>query len=180
MSYTEIYSFGKDGNAELTEEVHNAWRGAMAIWRIMEERYLEPLPKPSWMGDDDYKERGYSRCGQPFLDEEHPLKAIWDLWKDSKISETDKIVLGSTFDNVVVMRENIEEIIKAFENFEGETSLKEQAEILRDILKDEETIAIAWNQTSVNGDAWSNYEEEKEQTPYNLLEQTDHWDLFKG
>lgn len=27
MSYTEIYAFGKDGNAYLAGEVHNAWRG---------------------------------------------------------------------------------------------------------------------------------------------------------
>ncbi len=183
MSYTEIYGFGKDGDAGGLEDVKNAWRGAMAVWQIMEDRYLDPLPKPIWMSDKDYKKSGYSRTCQPpsFKDNEpNPLKPIWDLWTNNKVSRTDKIVLGTTFDKVVVMRENIKETSKAFEEFKGETSLKEQAKILREALEDDDNIAVAWNQTSICGDTWSNYDEEKEEsTPYNLHKQTDHWNLYK-
>ena len=37
MSYTEIYGFDKSGDAYMQEEVQNAWRGAMAVWSILEE-----------------------------------------------------------------------------------------------------------------------------------------------
>ena len=185
MSYTEIYGFGKDGNAGGLEDVKNAWRGAMAIWGILEDKYLEPLPRPMWMSEEDYKERGYSRTCQPpsFSDNApNPLKPVWDLWNDEKVSRTDKIVLGTTFDRAIVMRANIEETAKAFEEFEGETSLKEQAKILHEALEDEDNIAIGWNQTSVCGDTWSNYnydEEKEESIPYNLYKQTDHFDMFE-
>lgn len=36
MSYTEIYKFGKDGNAECFSEIKNAWRGIKHL--LMVER----------------------------------------------------------------------------------------------------------------------------------------------
>ena len=184
MSYTEIFAFGKDGNAKRFADVGNSWRGGMAIWGILEDRYLEPLPKPSWMNDEEYKKHGYSRAAIPPLNSgaANPLKSVWDLWTDQRVSRTDKIVLGTTFDHVVVMSGNIEETAKAFEEFKGETSLKEQAKILIKALEDKDTIAVSWNQTSVNGDTWTSYnydEKNEESTPYNIHKQTDHWNLFE-
>ena len=185
MSYTEIFVFRKDGNAGGLEDVKNSWRGAMAIWRILEKKYLDPLPRPMWMTLENYKELGYSRTCQPpsYIDSKSsPQKPIWDLWNDENVSRVDKIALGTTFDKVVVMRGNIEETAKAFEEFKGDTSLNEQAKILREALEDEYNIAIGWNQTSVNSDTWSNYnydEENEESTPYNLHKQTDHFDMFE-
>ncbi len=43
MSFTEIYAFDKAGIPRLYGVVHNAWRGAMAVWNIMEERHLPPF-----------------------------------------------------------------------------------------------------------------------------------------
>lgn len=34
MSYTEIFAFGKDGNAYMAGAAHNSWRGAMQADRI--------------------------------------------------------------------------------------------------------------------------------------------------
>lgn len=183
MSYTEIYAFKKDGNAIFLGETKNSWRGAMSIWRIMEERYLTPLSKPYWMLQEDYDKNGYSRCGAvSFGKEPNPIKEIWDLFVEEKVSRVDKIVLGTTFDKIIVMRENVEETIKAFQAFEGETSLTEQSEIIKKIFEDDECIAIAWNQTSVCGDTWLNYggydEETEEEIPYNILTMEDHGDLF--
>ena len=42
MSYTEIFAFNKEGNAYMAGMARNAWRGAMTIWNIMEERHLPP------------------------------------------------------------------------------------------------------------------------------------------
>ena len=181
MSYTEIYKFGKDGNAENLGEVRNAFRGAMAVWMEMEKRYLSPYPKPMWMDDADYKERGYSRTsasmGLP-MGGKSPMQEIWDLGDIERVSKQEKIVMLSTLDNVIVMRENIEELREAFESFDGETSLKEQAEIIKEALTDEDVIAVAWNQTSVNADVWTYYDEDEEYSQYNILTGEKHWKLF--
>lgn len=192
MSYTEIFYFGKDGKANSLDETQNSHRGAMAVWDIMDKKYLEPLPRPSWMDIDDYNKRGYRRSSASMALHNgiNSLKEVWDLWTSDKTSRIDKIVLGSTFDKVIVMRDNIDELIKAFQIFYevdgSNTSLKEQADILIEAINDDDICddicAIAWNQTSVNGDSWTNIiwdDEEDDYIPYNYLEQTDHFDLFK-
>ncbi len=182
MSYTEIYKFKKDGHAEFLDEVKNAFRGAMAIWIIVEKRYL-PKYTPDWASIFDDSTRDFSRTSDFRGDK---IQEIWDLHTNSKVSEIDKIVLGSTFDNVVVMKKDIPRLIEAFRSFEGETSLKEQAVIIEDAFKnDKDLIAIAWNQTSVNGDAWESDdlgvddEGEEYYLPYSVLTGTKHWDLFE-
>lgn len=40
MSYAEIVGFNKEGDAYSQADIHNAFRGAMAIWRAMEENIL--------------------------------------------------------------------------------------------------------------------------------------------
>jgi hypothetical protein len=81
--------------------------------------------------------------------------------------------------------ENIEKVLKAFRNFDrddGETSLKEQADVISEALeKNNDIIAFGWNMTSVNPCVWtsSNYDEEKgECLGYNLEKDTKHWFLF--
>ena len=154
----------------------------MAVWRNLEKKYLTPLEKPIWMDQKDYDEHGYSRSSvPPFGDKPNPLQEVWDLFRKDDVSRQDKIILGTTFDNVVVMKENLQDVIDAFENFEFDTSLKEQAKIFREALEDDDLIGVAWNQTSVSADTWTNfnYDEEKEESiPYNLNEQKEHWSLF--
>ena len=181
MSYTEIYKFKKDGNAECFAEVKNAFRGAMSVWRIIEKKYLPPYI-PTWAIGDTPQE--YSRASD-FTG--NGLKEVWGLFDAGKLSKVDKIVLGSTFDNVVVMRDDLPELCEAFRAFDGETSLKEQAEkIFCELQNDDSFLAIAWNQTSVNGDAWESDEtgldEDGEEIylPYNLLKHDKHWNLFES
>lgn len=178
MSYTEIYKFKKDGDAECFAEMRNAFRGAMAVWETIEKRYL-PKHKPSWSPDNEDYSRVTDMRG-------NGLKEVWALFDGDKISETDKIVLGSTFDNVVVMKDHIPELIEAFRAFEGDTSLKEQADLIESAYQtDEDLIAIAWNQTSVNSDAWEadevkTDEDGEEYYPsYNLFRQDKHWTFSK-
>lgn len=181
MSYTEIYAFEKDGNACFYSEVRNAWRGAMAIWRTLEEKYLLSLPFPSGWSLVNRDRNYYSRTTATITDAD-AMKEIWDLAKDERLSENERIVLKTTFDYVVVKKEDLPKVIDAFNDFEGETSLKEQAEILVKMFNDDDVIAVGWNQTSVNGDTWGNfggYDEEKyEDIPYNILTMDKHWFLF--
>jgi len=159
MSYTEICGFDKKGNAYLQASVRNSWRGAMAIWNILGKRYLSAY----------------------YQTDANTIKEVWDLFNSDNISDIDRIVLGTTYDKVIVKKEKFSELIKAFKNFEGETSLKEQAEILKIMADDENCIAVAWNQTSVNDNTWANFDyddEAGESIAYNMFENGDHWYLF--
>lgn len=173
MSYTEIYGLTKN-SAFILEEIRNAWRGAMAIWLILEKKYL-PKYYPKW---GIKKDEDYSRTSDLF--NENAMKEIWDLFKSDKVSRTDKIVLGTTFDNVLVKVDSLQEVLTAFRNFEGETSLKEQANTIeKAIAADSKIIAIGWNQTSVNESPWTFFDNEREEDcGYNIETGTRHWFLM--
>lgn len=164
MSYTEIVGFNKEGNAYSQADIYNAFRGAMAIWRAMEEKYL-PVGR-------------FSRCVMGG----EGMREIYNLLRSEKVSENDKICLASTFDNVVVKKKDFQKVITAFREFDAETSLKEQADVLEEMLVDEGCIAVAWNQTSVNENNWligGGYDEEKgEYIPYNLFSGKKHQYIF--
>ena len=165
MSYTEMVGFNKDGSAYSQADIHNAFLGAMEVWRRMEEKYLP-------MGQ-------FSRC---VMGSEKDMREIWDLVGNDKVSENDQICLATTFDNCVVKKEDFHKVITAFREFDGETSLSEQADVIEEMLADEDCIAVAWNQTSVNCNQWlsDSFNEEKEEyIPYNLFSGEKHFYLFK-
>lgn len=187
MSYTEIYGFHKNGDAYLYEEIKNAFRSGMAIWNFLEEKYLPPyLPeyakKMGYKTAEEYNRAGHksSRCISVF--EPNAIQEIWDLADSDKVSETDKICLYTTFDKCLVKKDDIPLVVKAFREFDGETSLKEQADVFEEMYADDDCIAVGWNQTSVNCDTWSNaggYDEETDKNkPYNCLNGDKHFWLF--
>lgn len=189
MSYTEMVSFNKEGIAEDYADIKNAFRGAHAIWGIVEKRYLpifRPSYVPKWIEDEDlesYLKYRPSRLIPTLNQEEHlnNMKEIWNLFHSDKVSRVDKIVLGTTFDKVLVKREDFKELIDAFNSFEGETSLKDQAEVIEKMMEDENIIAVGWNQNSVTSNQWicAEYDEENEETiPYNCLTGENHFWLF--
>lgn len=157
-------------------EVKNAWRGAMAVWNILDRKYLPPFI-PDWAKNDAPRQEGYFRMASMDT-KEH--QEIWDLRKSEKVSEIDKVVLLSTFDNVIVWKKDLPDLIEAFRKFEGETSLKEQADIIEKAFnEDKDLIAIGWNQTSVNGDTWRVYDKRDNEKPYNLKKNDKHWSFFE-
>lgn len=184
MSATEIYGFDQNGDAHQVGQVENAWRGAMAIWMALEQLYL-PEYVPEWAKGlpDDFIQRfhqeGFSRLSD-ILNRE-AMKDIWVLFEKDEVHLVDKIVLGTTFDYVVVKREDMPRLLKAFREFEGNSSLEEQAGIIQTMYESGEWMAVAWNQTSVNGESWDKFEhceEDGEAKPYNLFQFSKHWFLF--
>lgn len=178
MSYTELYRITKGGKVVQFAETHNSHRGAMAIWMIMEKKYLHPY-FPSWATQMPENDRYYRCCGG----DKEALTELWDLIDKNFVSFNDKVVLGSTYDNVYVKRENIDELLTCFDEFGGETSLKEQANEIRELIKfDKKFIGIAWNQTSINGDVWlSPFRKDNDGYPrtYNIFkDKGKHWELF--
>ncbi len=161
MSYTEIVGFDKSGNAYAQADIKNAFRGAVAIWEIMGKKY----------------------CGHgASMWNINEMKEIWNLSDDKKVPIEERIVMFSTLDNCLVKKENFERLINAFRTFGGETSLKEQADVLEEMLAGEDCIAVGWNQTSVSKNKWlsfGGYDEEKEEyIPYNCISGTEHYWLF--
>jgi len=181
MSYTELFGLTKD-STENIGETRNAWRGAMAVWVILEKKYL-PKFIPDWaIGLGGTKqEEGYSRTST--FGENSKMGEIWGLINDSRLSRSEKIVLASTFDNVLAKVDTIDQVLLAFREFNGETSLREQADVIEQAIKgNPELIAIGWNQTSVNGDTWGTEnlnEETEEYTGYNIETGTRHWFLIE-
>lgn len=152
----------------------------MAVWVFLEKKYL-PKYTPDWAIKIGEENKDYSRTGA-MCEKNNPMQEIWSLFKSDKITSSERIVLGSTFDNVLVKVRGISKVLKAFREFGGETSLKEQSDLIeKAIKKNKKIIAIGWNQTSVNGDTWSNehYDEKLDENKgYNLEKDTRHWFLM--
>lgn len=194
MSYTEIYAFDAEGNAKIYGETRNAWRGAMAVWNIMDERHLPPyIPdsvkclawyRPEIPYEEIVKCIGFKpgRLNAFFGKGENPVNEIWSLANSLRVPLHERIVLHTTFDRCLVRKKHLHRVIDAFKRFEGETSLKEQADILQKAADDPGIIAVGWNQTSVNADSWYNaggYDEATEESiPYNCLTGDSHYWLF--
>ena len=168
MSYTELYAFNKQGTAKFIGETSNSHRSAAAIWYQLGLKYI-------WSDYKGIREDDYQK--------------VWDLIFDTRLT-TEKIVLWTTFDYIVVDKEDIPFVIDAFHAYEGETSLKEQAEIFQKAFDSGKYIAFAWNQTSVNGDNWRNwgiYANWRRGVPYNIFKENGtfwssgkHHNLFKS
>lgn len=98
------------------------------------------------------------------------MQEIWNLIKNDNIPRDERLILGTTLDNVLVKKENIPILLYAFNKFEANTSLKDQAKTIQEAIKNNDDISvIAWNQTSVCDSPWNNY---------NYLKQKEHWFLF--
>jgi hypothetical protein len=136
MSYTEIYRITKKGNTVLAGEIRNAHRGAMAVWTFLEDKYLPPNIK--------YGQKMTRMIGD--------AQEVWDLAKDTRLTDGERICLLSTFDNVLVLKEDVFRLTKAFREFTGITSLSEQADVIEKAATHKNCYGVCWNQTSVNAD----------------------------
>jgi hypothetical protein len=148
MSCTEMVFFNKDGAASEKIELENSWRGAMAIWSFLSEKYLH---RKLSFGSN--------------------IQEVVNLCDNETVSIQEKICLMTTLDKVLVKEENFEKVLMAFRAFEGNTSLKEQADVLE---SRDDVIAVGWNQTSVSENFWLDREK-----PYNCITEEEHWWLFE-
>lgn len=166
VSYTTLYKVPESGEIELAGEFHNSHRGAMLVWMLMSEAYLH---RPFSLSNDVQS-----------------AKPTWNLWKNPDVRLSDRIVMASTFDKIMVKRENIPRLVQAIEDysrrFDPGTLLK-QACILKELASDETCFAVCWNQTSVCADAWyvPGETDDEEWRPFDLSRDHDygHWFLFE-
>jgi hypothetical protein len=171
MSRTEIYAIRpEDGSTELEAEIHNSWRGAVHVWTTLAVQY--GLLGPG--------EEGYLMIRPGLLDQ------MWKLKDDDRLSWWEKVCLISTFDQVVILRDDIERLIEAYGLWVAmhgsDGSQGEQLRVFQQILDHERPFrGICFNQTSVNSNPWWVYDgsgEDEEGRPFNIDRDTDWWSLF--
>lgn len=83
---------------------------------------------------------------------------FWDLFYDSRLSLDERIVLGSTYDFVLVKKEDLSQLIKAQKKVFAEmkieyptSALKEEYELLESIMNDD-FYAIGWHRNNISCD----------------------------
>lgn len=168
-----MYAVEAGGDVVPFAEFQNAHGGAIAVWRVLAERYL---------------------AGTPFFELlQGGLKELFALAREGKMEPWETVVLMTTCDNVVLPVEHVESVASAFEEFDrhhGDQqreqsyafSIPDQARELRRMVEEREEEGwrgVCWNQTSVNGDApwygvWEDGEED-ESRPYNIDRDDVHW-----
>jgi len=155
MTEVIIYGVNKNGNVEYVGEADNSWAGAMHVWGRISKKYA--LPGGLF---------GY--------------QALWNAVDKGILQPFENMVVKSTFDDMIVEKKDIPELLQAYAMYDTEypgSNLAEQAEIItEEILNNEDMIGVCWNQTSVNSNPWTNGydEEEDEPIPYNMLTGTRH------
>ena len=152
MSYTELYKIDKNEDVHLYKEYQNSHLGAMFLWRILIEEYF-PKVKYYWEllnGDEQYK--------------------FWDLHKRDDFPKYLGKVLQSTYDNVVIERCDLIQLSKDFNEFalkydkDNNSHFSKYSEDLNKMLEeDKDFFGICWNQTSINGNPWTVYEENEDE-----------------
>ena len=155
------------GEIEPYAEFGNAWHGAMQIWSQVCKRYL----------GRDFSMASATDGGD---------KECWNLTGEDRVPFDHRIVLASTFDTVMVKRENIPRLIQAMEqyikDFDEPGHLPAQIEKLTELVDDESCFAVCWQQTSC-ADTWFGYDEcptcgHEKSRPYDVSKDEDHWFLF--
>lgn len=159
MSTTEIYGIENNGNVVAYGSAQNSWLGGMHVWNTLNEKY----------GFGGNMMFGFDR--------------IWKSFNKGVYEDYENVVLGSTFDYVVVMKEDFGKLIGNFEKYYGlypNSNFGEQIEVIKSMKTDEDIMGVAWCQTSVADDLWDfGYDEEDETIPYNIFKGEKHWNLFE-
>lgn len=150
MSYIEIFKFDENGDSESFGTVNNTWLGAMRVWDILGKKY----------------------CGHgASIFDKGQMEAIWNLVGNKTVTLDEKIVLCTTFDKCLVKKEDIPKVIDAFRkfDFDGNTNLNEQADILESLYEEPNCIAVGFHQNNVSCEQWFDY---------NCIRNNEHFWLF--
>lgn len=172
MSYVEIYKIASSGEVLLAAEVRNATAGALHLWSHLGRRHVDR----DYFGFDD----GFG--------------AVWKLFRSSKLSRAERLVLGMTFDRVWVARAGLPPLADAIDQvwagganrsqtlegnvFNVHPTWPQVAEALRQLYDEERCRGACFNQTSVESNPWrmrATYEEARLQEPELTPEQFEEW-----
>jgi hypothetical protein len=169
MSCTELYAVAKGESQVLeVEEFRNSWGGGWFVWASLCKKYD--------IKNDKYPE---------FLPGLEEFEKLWALAKPENsencpLTNWEYNVLVSTFDDVMVKRDDMLLLAKSMERFKDAhhngkvvCSLGEQAAKIKELHAGEYEY-VAWNQTSVNADAWRYYSDD-DYCIYDMEKCDEHW-----
>ena len=159
MSTTEIYAIEKNGDVTPYGSAQNSWLGGMHVWNSLNDKY------------------GFN---EGFM---FSFKKTWGNFNKGIYEDYENIVLGSTFDHIIVLKENFEQLLTSFKKYYSvypNSNFGQQIEVIETMKADENVIGVAWCQTSVADDLWDFcYDEEQDEViPYNIFKGENHWELF--
>ena len=142
MSCTELFIVTNKGSCIGYEDYRNSHRGAAMVWNNLYKEFC---------GDYIKAKNAQQGWAQEFPLSLEDNRQVWKLFKDEKIPRDIRIVLGSTFDYVILKQENFEDFHKAVEVyaewFPCGTLLQQANDIVS--LKRRKILGVCWNQTSV-------------------------------
>lgn len=147
MAYFEIYvATGNKRRWHLQSEIQGAMRGALAFWLYLEDKYLPAIHSPI---DSEVK------LSRLFADGGKRKNEIWRLWMDSRLTNEERLVLFTTFDEKYLPIAYVPEVVSALRSVHkemGEGSiLSTIADKMESIYNNKGSIKyIAFNATSVS------------------------------
>jgi hypothetical protein len=175
MSYTELFTVNKKGDIESHSIFSNSHLGAALIWNIIANKY--------------YQTNYYH-----IQDLDNPEAKFWKLAYQEDIPIYIKMVLFSTYDEIIIQKEDFPLLIQSFKEFYDKEfteidkenrntgHLLEYIETIEKLISKRNILGIAWNQTSVNCNPWI-YETEIEEDIENNIEYeylNEPYNIFKG
>ena len=146
MSYVTIYAVQASGDVTEIDDASNNHAGAPLVWRVLGTKYeyLDPLQHPFFLVDPG-------------------VEVMWDEWPSPRMSITENVLLGSTFDNVWVDRSALPLLIQGWSEFHAEhirpNRIDERCAVgiiaaLREAHEDTSVRGVAFNMCSANDSPW--------------------------
>lgn len=159
MSNIDIYMLKHPEGVIETIELENSFGGAPFVWDVMAQKYL-----------------GTTKFQYLF----HTDK-IWPLWKRKDIPEHHRTVLGITYDNMVITKNDFkrasQDIHKFLEDFPPQLDTENHwLEISEILLNEENADAIGFNWTSVNDSPFMEWDYAIEE--YKPLNWKKYWSIY--
>jgi len=163
MSSTSLVEF-KDGVADECHEFCNSWGGAARIWDALFETYIP-------------KKHEYDMWMTAAQDER-----LWQVWKDERLRECERIAYWFCCDNALVKRENFAAMASALREFATLHPVPGKVchlEAYAKVFDSAKCDAIGLHATSVCENPWYEWDQEKDESvPYNFLTGGKHWFVF--
>jgi hypothetical protein len=161
MSYVTIYAVQAGGDVTEIANASNNHVAAPLVWRALGAKYgyLDPQSHPYFLADPG-------------------IEVMWAEWPSPKMSHTENVLLGSTFDNVWVARDALPELIKGWEKFLDQYirthKLDDRAAVgiiaaLREAHENATVRGVAFNMCSANESPWVVEDEDGDDClPFNI------------
>lgn len=138
MSEVRIFVVTQSGRVKPFSAVSNSYGFAFQIWDLISQRHM----------------------GERFSSGDN--RRFWRLFGDhrSSLSENERLVLGCTYDNVIVERETLPRLLVALDEFRKTYELVNRetfdgvVDALTRAAKRRGILGVCFNQTSVNCDVW--------------------------